>query len=300
MSGISSVGYAAPVYGQRTVTPNNNQARYVNREEFTQEKEPEKKKGSLSILKDIGVSTLALIGLDYLFCKGKHVQALLKFFGVGEKVAQKPATIIKEAEKTKVKKPKVKKPKVKKQKTKLPSETPKGREIVERNNREAKVVEKIDTQHVSAKDRKLVEQAKQDVVTPEMQAKYDREIAFKEMTQEEKTANAINNAKNAEQRKELNSIANNSKGAEELAKLGETMKAEEKALKRVLTDGEYTLDGNRYLIKDGKIQEMTLKGALKPQTREASIANHEIKNNVIERLTKGEGDAVTQKVANAA
>jgi hypothetical protein len=277
MYGINSVGYgyASPAFGQRIVAENNNQVNYADKEIMTkqpekqEEKQPEKKKGSL--LKDIGVSALALIGLDYLFCKGKHVKSLLKYFGIGKKAAVKPP---------------VKKPAVP---TKPVVETPKPPMS---NERQAEVIQNLNTQHVSAKNRKLVEQAEKEIVTPEMQAAYDREIAHVEMTPEEKVANEINNIRNKRQRAVLNNVENNSKGGEKLADVKKTMVAAEKAPKTVLADGEYMLDGNRYVIKDGKIQEMTLKGAQKPQTKEVNIAKHETKNNVIARLLEQENATV--------
>jgi hypothetical protein len=281
MIGINSVGYASPTFGQRVVTPSNYQVKYADNgvvtPESLQEKQPEKKKGSL--LKDIGLSTLALIGLDYLFCKGKHVKSLLKYLGIGKKAAVKPSV----AETAPVHaKPVVEVPK--------PAMS---------NERQAEVIQNLNTQHVSAKNRKLVEQAEREVVTPEMQAAYDREIAHVEMTKEEKVANEINNVKNKRQRAELNNIENNSNGGEKLADVKKTMEAAERAPKTVLADGEYMLDGNRYVIKDGKIKEMTLKGAQKPQTKEVSIAKHETKNNVIARLLEKENEAAPEILAAA-
>jgi hypothetical protein len=74
MSGISSIGYA-PAFGQSAVAKKNGQVKLDQQEMFAPEKHQEKK--SSNLLKDVGIVTCALVGLDFLFFKGKHIKNLL-------------------------------------------------------------------------------------------------------------------------------------------------------------------------------------------------------------------------------
>ncbi len=87
------------------------------------------------------------------------------------------------------------------------------------NAREAEILGGIDLRHVNEDTRRLVINASRGTVTPRMQAEYNRQIAFRPLTQEQKIAKANLDRANLAQRAELNSIMNNSRGAENLISL---------------------------------------------------------------------------------
>lgn len=153
------------------------------------------------------------------------------------------------------------------------------------NAREAEIVQNINTQHVSGNTRKIVEQAERNVVTPEMQAKYDRQIAYKAPTGEEKQAMAVNEAKNKAQRAKLNNVTNNSKGGEKLETVKETLKAQEVAAAKVQNNSfVHPTNKNTYTIKDGQVVEIkTVTPNSKGEysiTDPKKIAKHMAKHNI--------------------
>lgn len=148
----------------------------------------------------------------------------------------------------------------------------------------------IDTQHLKSNDAKLVEDAYKDIPTAEEQAAYNKEVAYQEPTPAEREALNELAEKNAAKYSESHQIKNNAHGTDKLAELREKLAAAE-ANPKTVPNGEYMLDGNRYVIKDGNIVEMQLKGAQKPQTKIKNIASHNAKSNVLERLANGEGSS---------
>ncbi len=126
------------------------------------------------------------------------------------------------------------------------------------NAREAQVVENINLSHTNANTRKFVEKAGTGTVTPAQQKAYDKAIAYQAPTAAQKTAMAERHAANAAQRAELNSIANNSTGAEKLVTAKTAAKVEAKAV-QTITDGAVRhANGNIYHVKDGVITKVEL------------------------------------------
>ncbi len=114
------------------------------------------------------------------------------------------------------------------------------------NAREAEIIEGIDLRHVNANTRKLVENASRGTVTPKMQAEYNSQIAFQPLTQEQKIAKANLDMANKAQRAELNSIRNNSTGAENL-------------LTRTTDGWHVNPNGNMYFTKNGQVTQIRTK-----------------------------------------
>jgi len=126
------------------------------------------------------------------------------------------------------------------------------------NAREAEVIENINLSHTNANTRKFVEKAGTGTVTPAQQKAYEKSIAYQAPTATQKTAMAERHAANAAQRAELNSIANNSTGAEKLVAAKTAAKAEAKAA-QAITDGAVRhANGNIYHVKDGVITKVEL------------------------------------------
>ena len=126
------------------------------------------------------------------------------------------------------------------------------------NAREAQVAENINLSHVNANTRKMVEKAGAGTVTPAQQAAYDKAIAYQAPTAAQKTAMAERHAANATQRRELNSIANNSTGAEKLVAAKATAQAEAKAAKTVTSGPIRHANGNIYHVENGAVTKVEL------------------------------------------
>ena len=126
------------------------------------------------------------------------------------------------------------------------------------NAREAQVVENINLSHVNANTRKMVEKAGAGTVTPAQQAAYDRAIAYQAPTASQKAAMAERHAANAAQRRELNSIAHNSTGAENLVRAKAVAQAEASAAKAVTSGPIRHANGNIYHIENGAITKVEL------------------------------------------
>ena len=125
------------------------------------------------------------------------------------------------------------------------------------NAQEAKVIQNIETKNASSQARKLVETHMNDIVTPEMQAAYDKSIAYKPLTANQKQAKAVREMQNAAQRAELNSIANNSKGAETLQAVAQTAAKNEAAAQVIKNGGHLNpTNNNIYFTKDGVITQI--------------------------------------------
>ena len=104
--------------------------------------------------------------------------------------------------------------------------------------------------------RKKIKKAKIDngtTVTPEQQAKYDKEIAYQPLSKEQSSTKTGLDKQNAAQRRELNSIGSltGKKAQVKAATTPKTRKA----------DGAYLHPhtGNIYYLKDGKITQIRLK-----------------------------------------
>lgn len=125
------------------------------------------------------------------------------------------------------------------------------------NAQEAKVIQNIDTKHANSASRKLVEQHMDDVVTPKMQAKYDADIAYQPLTPKQKAVKAQLDAKNAAQRAELNSIKNNSRGAEKLESVAQAA-AKSEAAAKAIKDGAHLNPANKniYFTKNGQVTQI--------------------------------------------
>ena len=125
------------------------------------------------------------------------------------------------------------------------------------NAQEARVIQNIDTKHANAASRKLVEQHADDIVTPKMQAQYDADIAYQPLKPKQKAAKAKIDAANAAQRAELNSVKNNSKGAEKLETVAQAATKAENAAKTI-KDGAHLNPSNKniYFTKNGKVTQI--------------------------------------------
>lgn len=149
------------------------------------------------------------------------------------------------------------------------------------NSRESEIINNIDTRHVNSNTRKNVEDSLDSVVTPSQQADYDAQIAYRPMSQKQNAANSRNNTKNAKERADKNSIANNSKGGEKLeAVSANTAKAEQTAVK--IADGAhvYPENKNTYFTKNGKVTKIILANGNKEVTDPLKIAKHLNKHNI--------------------
>ena len=133
-----------------------------------------------------------------------------------------------------------------------------GKEIVKKNDKVAQQVKNIDVKHTNSKTRKLVQEASEDTVTRAQQEAYDKAIAYQPPTATQKKAMAKRHAANAAQRRELNSIANNSTGAEKLVAAKAAAQAEAQAAKVVTSGPIRHANGNIYHVKDGVITKVEL------------------------------------------
>lgn len=153
------------------------------------------------------------------------------------------------------------------------------------NAQEARVIQNIETKNANAASRRLVEQHMDDVVTPQMQAAYDRSIAYQPLTQSQKQAKAVREAQNVAQRAELNTVANTAKGGEALATVKvNAQKAENVA--KTICDGPHLNPAtqNTYYTQKGKVVKIkTANPNSKGEefiTDPVKIAKHLAKHNV--------------------
>lgn len=125
------------------------------------------------------------------------------------------------------------------------------------NATEARVMQNINTQHVNGNTQRVVQNSMNDIVTPEMQAAYDKSIAYKPLTQKQKSAKAVIDAQNKAQRAELNAIKNNSKGAEQLASVTQAAQKAETVAKHI-KDGAHLNPANKniYFTTGGKVTQI--------------------------------------------
>lgn len=125
------------------------------------------------------------------------------------------------------------------------------------NAQEARILQNIDTKHANSKSRKLVNQHMDDIVTPEMQARYNREIAYQPLTPKQKAAKAQMDSANRAQRAEMNAIKNNSKGSEKIETVAQAAKKAETAAKTI-KDGAHINPNNKniYFTKNGQVTQI--------------------------------------------
>lgn len=149
------------------------------------------------------------------------------------------------------------------------------------NAMDARVAQNINTQHVNASTRKVMEDATESTITAAQQAAYDAEIAFKPMTRKQQKVNNANNARNAAERAEKNSVKNNSKGGEKLEEVAQNIARKEKAAEKI-TDGGYInpFNKNTYYTKNGKVIKIILANGNKEITDALKIAKHLDKHNI--------------------
>lgn len=159
------------------------------------------------------------------------------------------------------------------------------------NASEAKVMQNINTQHVNGNTQRAVQNGMNDIVTPEMQAAYDKSIAYNPLTKKQKTAKAALDSANKAQRAELNSIANNSRGVEGLETVAQAAKKAENAAK-IIKDGAHLdpVSKNIYFTKNGQVTQIRTavpnsKGEF-TITDPVKIAKHLEKNKIdLEKFT---------------
>lgn len=122
------------------------------------------------------------------------------------------------------------------------------------NTREAEIVQNINKTNANSKSRKLVEQHLDDIVTPEMQAAYNKQIAYQAPTQKQKAAISNLHNKNTAQKAELSSVKNNSKGTEALQEVAQNASKNE-AIAKIIKDGPHINPTNKniYFTKNGQI-----------------------------------------------
>ena len=250
-------------------------------EPVTTKKEDTKKEGMSTAAKvaigtTVGIGVAALV--DAIFFKGKYSKKVISFF---KNLFSKPKTTAPT------------KPTTGATTTGVSSgvstsiKTPNNTSPIS-NAQEASVVNNINTQYVNGNTRRLVEKASRDVVTPQQQAAYDRAIAYQAPTSQQQAAIDKLHAANATQRAELNSIANNSKGAEKLQQVAQKATTEGQALANLGTNTIKHANGNIYHIQNGKVVKVDLyqkcaDGTLKfnhSLDGELKIAKHLSKQNV--------------------
>lgn len=128
-----------------------------------------------------------------------------------------------------------------------------GRELVNQNDKTARIMRNIDTKHTDARTRKLVEDAAGDVPTKAQQAEYDRSIAYQPPTAEQKAAIARNNSQARKATADARRIGNNTseESANALQKAKQSMTEVNTNLNGVYNNGKA-----EFTLKDGKIVEI--------------------------------------------
>ena len=77
------------------------------------------------------------------------------------------------------------------------------------NEREAQIIQNLNTQHADTKSRSLVENSSQNIVTPEHQTAYDRSISYQPLNTQQKNKLAELQMKNKAERELKNSVEAN-------------------------------------------------------------------------------------------
>ena len=154
--------------------------------------------------------------------------------------------------------------------------TPKPpRSIVAQNDFEAQVVRNINTTHVDAKTRKLVDEAAAGTITKAEQEAYNRSVAYVKPTAEEQAAiranNAVANRESAISRQVQNNVSEETAEALNRAKAG---------LQQVNTsmNGVFNNGTAEFTVKNGQI--VSIKEGNRVMTKPATIAKYEAKHGV--------------------
>lgn len=115
----------------------------------------------------------------------------------------------------------------------------------------------INTQHVNANTRKVVQESTEKLVTPAEQAAYDASIAHQPLSPKQEAVKAKLDAKNAAQRERLNSVANNSQGSEKLNGVTRNAKKAERVAAKI-TDGAHVHPDNKniYYTTNGEVTKI--------------------------------------------
>lgn len=150
------------------------------------------------------------------------------------------------------------------------------------NEREAEIVSNIDTKHANPSSRKLADEASDNVVTPEMQKKYDREIAYQTPTAKEKNDISNLHKNNKKERAEKNALGNQISNQEkiDIQRKKVISEIEEVIAKKLKDGGHIHANGNIYFTKGGKITQINVKSDGRVITDEKKIAKHLAKNKI--------------------
>ena len=246
-----------------------NQTNSINVLEKTPQKDEFKKDGMSTTTKVAIATTLGLgvaLTADFVFFKGKYSKKVVNYIkNLFKKPTQKPSTSTNNTVTTISK----------------PTQKPTNVSLTNNNSY-------IDTRHVNADTRKLVEQAQRDIVTPQQQALYNQRHSYQPPTLQQRQAMDRLHQANQAQRAELNSIKNNSIGAEKLEQVATNIQKENIALNKIGTNTIKHANGNVYHIKDGKVVKVDLYNHCKDGTlkfnhsldSELKIAKHLSKQGV--------------------
>lgn len=214
------------------------------------------------------LAALGAFGLGMLVGKPKVVEKTV------EKTVEKASETVTETAKDVVKKL----PKKRRIKHTSPNKNPKP--IT--NEREAEIVSNIDTKYANSSSRKLADEASDNVVTPEMQKKYDREIAYQTPTAKEKNDISELHKKNKKERAKKNALGNQISNQEkiDIQRIKVISGIEEVIAKKLKDGGHIHANGNIYFTKGGKIIQINVKSDGRVITDEKKIAKHLANNEI--------------------
>ncbi|MGN0031696.1 MAG: hypothetical protein ACI37Q_07065 [Candidatus Gastranaerophilaceae bacterium] len=195
--------------------------------------------------------------IDKAVTKMKNFWGKVKnFFGFGKKAPVNPAN----ANPAPVAEPVTQKP---------------PRSIVAQNDFEAQAVRNINTTHVDAKTRKLVDEAAEGTITRAEQEAYNRSVAYVKPTAEEQAAiranNAVANRESAISRQVQNNVSEETAEALNRAKAG--MQQVNTSMNGVFHNGTA-----EFTVKNGQI--VSIKEGNRVMTKPATIAKYEAKHGV--------------------
>ena len=161
-------------------------------------------------------------------------------------------------------------------------ETEAIKEMVQRNSKQSKTIQNIETVNADKNAQNLVERAKADTPTPAQQAAYDKEIAYQAPTNNEANAIKRNNKQALEATAEAHQIENSvpTERAEALKQTANTIKT------TIKKSGTYkTKDGYSITYNKGNITEIITPDGRKI-TKLKTIAKYEnqIDMNNLERV----------------
>lgn len=164
----------------------------------------------------------------------------------------------------------------------IKQETDAVKEMVQRNSKQSKTIQNIETVNADKNARNLVERAKADTPTTAQQTAYDKEIAYQAPTKEEAKAIQKNNKKAAEATAEAHRIENSipTEQAEALKQTANTLKT------TIKNSGTFkTKDGYSITYNKGNITEIITPDGRKI-TKLKTIAKYEneIDMNNLERV----------------